>query len=287
MSYVVNVKASSMIKRTRHELIERAWGLYEKHQDYVELDSIFKLKAGAVIETFDWLAPIIYTYDPATHALIIREVLPAAPRASYHVESIGGEKIKKYVEVGVVYVYTKPLTMIINTEAQAYTSERIPITITLNSIKISVNDVTSFLQSLWRSMGVLSAGAIIDDVIEDFRREVPRIIPNLKLDELLIQPNIVEDKVKSRLLKLLEKYNLNVLNVSTSINIDKEYFDYYFWHIVNEIPIEFSYLKTLLSHIPREIIQSTPETVRVIVEALLSKYLEKLRLEAREVEPKG
>ncbi len=270
---VVEIVPECAVRRKPPSLVEQAYGRYEKTTEYVELPPTFLVRSGATIETRNWLAPVIYTFDQTSGALLVREVFNPAPRAVYTLEAIGGERIRKQAEIGIVYVFTKGVRVDLNTTATAYTVERIPVTAKLNWIKLRVASIPDFVRGFWRKYGVLDLALLYEDIKSLFRRLVRRVVPNVDFDKLVCCLEEVESKIRSELSNLVREVGLELEDLELDIEFSSEFYDFYFWHKVNEIPVEFSYMITLLRKLPEDVKKYSPDTVKAIVLALVSKHV--------------
>lgn len=268
---VITVYPRSMARKERPSLIEPAFGISDKNEEPHELPIIFPLKEKAVIYTHEWLAPIIYAFEAGRGVLVIRDVLSPSPYASYTITTVGGERVKKSVEVGVVYINTKPVYIGIKDDYDGLTKERLRVGVELKGLTLKVSDVTGFLANLWRNYGSVNADPLIRDLKKAFRRASQRMLSELSIEDLLTRPVDIEDKYAQELSPILESVKLSLISLDLRTKVSQDVYEYYFWHIVNEVPTNYAFLLKVLNSIPKEIQERIPRAIELLVLGIISK----------------
>ena len=270
-SPIITVYPKSMVSGGKPSLIEPALGVSDKNEEPRELPIIFPLKEKAVVHTYEWLAPIIYTFEAGRGALMIRDVLPPSPRASYTITTVGGERVKKSVEVGIVYVNTRPVHISVGEDYDGLTKERLRVGIELKGLTLKVSDVTGFLGNLWRNYGSVNTEPLIRDLRKAFRRASQKMLSELSIEDLLTRPVDIEDKYAQELSPILESVKLSLISLDLGTKISQDVYEYYFWHLVNEIPTNYAFLLRVLNAIPKDIQERIPRAIELLVLGIISK----------------
>ncbi len=268
---IVEVYPASMVEGGGASLLEQAYGVVEKTGERVKLPAIFPLKEKAVIYTHNWLSPVIYRFEAERGVMIIADVYPPSPAASYVVESIGGERIRKQAMVGVAYVYTRPYTVKAGYEVEGLTREKLRASMVLSSIELRVDDVKKLLLALWRRHGQLDPTRILEEVRRSFRRLARTVIRESSIEELLANPAQLEARAAEELASLLQEYGVAVEAVEVEAKVPRDVYEYYFWHIVNELPVEYTYTLQVLGKIPDDVKRHAPLVVEEIVKSILER----------------
>ncbi len=268
---VITVYPKSMARKERPSLIEPAFGISDKNEEPHELPIIFPLKEKAVIYTHEWLTPIIYAFEAGRGVLVIRDVLSPSPYASYTITTVGGERVKKSIEVGIVYINTKPVYIGIKEDYDGLTKERLRVGVELKGLTLKVSDVTGFLANLWRNYGSVNADPLIRDLKKAFRRASQRMLSELSIEDLLTRPVDIEDKYAQELSPILESVKLSLISLDLGTKVSQDVYEYYFWHIVNEVPTNYAFLLKVLNSIPKEVQERIPRAIELLVLGIISK----------------
>ncbi len=268
---VVEVYPSSMAESRRPELVEHAYGVVEKLGERVRLPPVFPLRERAVVHTHEWLAPIIYRFDEASGAILVQDVLPPAPYAQYVIESVGGERVRKQTTVGVIYVNTRPVHLVVDETYSGLVREKLRAGLILSRVRVQVRDVTKFVLELWRRYGAVSPEGLVHEVRQAFKKVAQRMMPETSIEDLLARPASVEEGVASSLREAVAAYGVELLDAEVKTVVSDEAYEYYFWHVVNEVPVEYAYLLRLVRSIPERVLEHAPSAVSLVVAALLSR----------------
>jgi len=170
-----------------------------------------------------------------------------------------------------VYVYTKPVTLGVREEVSGLTLEKLRVSVELSSIELRVRDVATLLLELWKRHGYWSIDPVVAEIKKAFRRHVQEILPSTTIEEILTKPQRLREAVAEKLKGVVEPYGLEVLDLEVSTNVDEDTYNYYFWHIVNEIPAHYTFLLSMLDSIPESIQKNTPRAVEAMIVSLLLK----------------
>ncbi len=267
---VVEIYPESMISnRERPNLLELPWGRPEKAESTVKLPLVFDIKEKAQLHTHSWLMPVIYVYDEQSGSITLRDILPASPHAVYTLESIGGERIQKSARAGVVYVYTRPYSLKLNEKAEGLTIEKLKVGVKLSELRVQVSNVSSFLVEVWKRYSLWDLDAMIDDIKRGFRNQVELMLPQTRIEDVLTRQQKVRNTVRDGVQELLKDFGVSLTDIDLDPEVDDKTYYYYFWHIVNEIPSDYTFLLSLLSSIPEGIQKSVPRAVEIMVAGLL------------------
>jgi hypothetical protein len=266
---IVEVYPESMVSGGEPGLIEQAYGLIEKTGERVKLPAIFPLREKAVIYTYSWLAPVVYRFEPERGVIVVHDVYPPSPSASYIVESVGGERIRKQTIAGVVYVNTRPYSFQIGYEYTGLTQEKLQASLILEEVEVQVSDATKLLLELWRRHGALDASRIAEDVRRLFRRIARQLIAEAGIEDVLKNTAALEERVREEVDRLLGGYGLKLSWLEVTPKVPPNVYEYYFWHIVNELPAEYSFIIHLLNRIPDDVKKNVPLAVEDIVKSIL------------------
>jgi len=268
---VVEVYPRSMLENREPNIIEHAYGVIEKTGERIELPMLFPLKEKAIIHTHNWLASVVYRFDPERGVLSIQDIYPPSPIATYTVETIGGERIRKYAIIGILYIYTKPIIININQKVSGLTRERLRADILLSSIEVQVRDITKFLLELWRRHGIITVKKLIQEIQREFKRNIRYQLPNLSIEDLIIfNPNF-EESIKKTLSELLSTYGIEIKDVDIQPIISDNTYNYYFWHILNELPLDYAFLTELLRSLPESLQEKVPYAIEAVVLSIISR----------------
>ena len=273
---LVEVYPASMVESRRPNLLEPAYGVEEKTGERRRADGIVALKEKATIYTHEWLTPLLYRFDEASGALMVVEMLRPAPYAAYILESVGGERVRKQTSAGIVYVLTKPYYLGIGEAYSGLTREKLRAGLTLSGVRVQVRDPAKLVIELWRRSGSLDPGELVYELKRLFRRSAQKLLPETSVEDLLAKPADLEEKVSEALSPLLEQYGIQLLEVDVKPVVSDEVYDYYFWHMVNELPVDYTYLVKLLSKLPTPVYEHTPPAVSLLVASIVARRDPKL-----------
>ncbi len=199
-------------------------------------------------------------------------MLPASPKATYTLESVGGERIKKSVSVGVVYVYTRPFIFKLNEEMKGLTAERLRAGVRLSEMEVRVSDISSFLLELWNKYGVWDIESFTNDIRRNFRRFLEEILPSTPIESILTKQTKLRDDIRNKLQEFLKGYGITLSNIDIESSVDDNTYNYYFWHLVNDVPADYTFLLSLLGSIPESVQRSVPRAVELMIASLLLKH---------------
>ncbi len=262
---------ASMVENREPQLIEPAYGVAEKTGEKVRIYSPTLVREKAVIHTHEWLAPVLYRYDSETGALVILDILRPSPQASYTLETVGGERIRKHVEVGLIYVLTRPTSVVVNEPCSGIVKEKLRAGLTLSEVRLQVKDVAKLLLELWRRHGTVNTDNMFRELKRLFRRTCQRTLPETSIEDLLTKPDHTENTIAESLRELLASYGIELRELDVKPLVSDESYEYYFWHIVNELPPDYTYLLRLLSRMPTQVYEHAPSTIDLVTASIIGR----------------
>lgn len=267
---IVEIMPESIVKESeRPYLLESSYGIPEKEENPIKLPLVFDVKEKAKIYTHSWLVPVIYTYEEERGTIALRDMLPASPKATYTLEAVGGERIKKSVRIGIVYVYMRPFIFKLNEECEGLTAEKLKAGIKLSDIEVRVADISSFLLELWNKYGLWDMESLIKDLRRSFRRHIEETLPSTPIEDILTKQTKLREGIRNSLQEFLKSYGITLTDLDIESNVDEKTYNYYFWHLANEVPTDYTFLLSFLGSIPESIQKSVPRAVEIMIAGLL------------------
>jgi hypothetical protein len=265
-----------MIEKRKPGLVEHAYGLPEKASERLKLPTIFPLRERALVYTHEWLSPVLFRFDEKTGTMLILDVLPPAAYTSYTIDAVGGVRIKKSVELGIIYVNMRPTYVDVDETYTGLVRERLRASLNLSRLRVRVRDPKRLLLTMWRRHGGLAIDDLVHEVRQAFRKIAEKLTPELGIEDLLTKPSAVQEKVSEAIEAVIGEYGVELVDLELRPVVDNETYEYYFWHIVNDIPPEFVYLSKLLKRLPQTVYDKAPTAVSIIVAAVLARKLPRI-----------
>ncbi|RLG84592.1 MAG: hypothetical protein DRO40_00955 [Thermoprotei archaeon] len=275
---IIEVKPKSLVDNREPNLIEQPVGLPEKEQSFTELPPLFNAKEGFRLYTHASLMPVVYTYDRERGIIVVRDIYKPLPFGLYEVNSIGGERIKKTAEIGIIYINTSPYTIFSKVSGiySGFTKDFYKITLNIEKIKVKISDPTKFVNEMWKRYYRFNEEVIKDIINETLLSNLKYMIVSKEFEDIVYRLNEIEELAKELLRKELDELGIDVIKLNLSYSTTDDVIETFYWHRKHEIPVEYEYVLRTLNKIPDSIIDKAPEVPVVIVLSILARKVELL-----------
>ncbi len=245
-------------------------GFTDRQEEIPLLPLVFTVSGRFTIHTQRGLAALVYVYDPERGTLVVREILRPLPKGSYTLESVGGEKIGREMDLGVVYVNTSPT--IVAEDLVLYSGafkDLLHASLSLARLKVRVSDPAKLVISLWRKYLDLSEERLIQEVREELEKMARDWALSRSLIEALHAMNELEETITSTASTILNGYGVEVLRASVSLTPGEAERERLYWMQIHGNSPRFEYAINLLSRLPSNVIVNSPEVALLLAACAL------------------